>query len=128
MDQSPAAFFYKADATDNGYRGATGFRGFGDFSVDVLLLTGAGGGGENLLPTCVLCHVSRCTGSLPSGWVVLSQTLERYYEPRGLLPRPTWTSVALIPRRCRRPPASEEISRPGVIRLSQRAIANTPVL
>src|SRR5262252_241987 len=61
MDQSPAAFFYKADATDNGYRGATGFRGFGDFSVDVLLLTGAGGGGENLLPTCVLCHVSRCT-------------------------------------------------------------------
>jgi len=34
----------------------------------------------------------------------------------------------LIPRRCRRPPASEEISRPGVIRLSQRAIANTPVL
>src|SRR5215467_2702623 len=60
MDQSPAAFFYKADATDNGYRGATGFRGFGDFSVDVLLLTGSGGGGENLLPTCVLCHVSRC--------------------------------------------------------------------
>src|SRR5215471_11960257 len=65
MDQSPAAFFYKADATDNGYRGATGFRGFGDFSVDVLLLTGAGGGGENLLPTCVLCHVSRCMGGAP---------------------------------------------------------------
>src|SRR5262245_45325085 len=29
MDQSPAAFFYKADATDNGDRGATGFHGFG---------------------------------------------------------------------------------------------------
>src|SRR5918912_3829064 len=67
-------------------------------------------------------------GFLPSGWVVLSQTLQRYYEPRGLLPRPPWTSVTLILRRCRRPPASEEISRPGVIRLSQRAIANTPVL
>ena len=34
-------------------------RGFGDFSFDFLLLTGSGGGGENLLPTCVLCHVSR---------------------------------------------------------------------
>jgi len=67
-------------------------------------------------------------GSLPSGWVVLSQPFERYYEPRGLLPRPTRTSVALIPRCCQWPPASEEISRPGVIRLSQRAIANTPVL
>src|SRR5262245_51794813 len=61
MDQSPAAFFDKADATDTGDRGATGFRGFGDFSVNYLLLTGSGGGGENLLPTCVLCHVSRCT-------------------------------------------------------------------
>src|SRR6266478_6853761 len=61
MDQSPAAFFDKADATENGDRGATGFRGFGDFSVDCLLLTGSGGGGENLLPTYVLCHVSRCT-------------------------------------------------------------------
>jgi hypothetical protein len=60
MDQSPAAFFYKADATDNGYRGATGFRGFGDFSIDLLLLTDSGGGEETLLPTCVLCHVSRC--------------------------------------------------------------------
>src|SRR5262249_61626950 len=67
-------------------------------------------------------------GSLPSGWVVLSQTLKRYYEPRGLLLRPPWTSVALIPRRCQRPPASKEISRPWSIRLSQRAIANTPVL
>src|SRR6266446_3840784 len=60
MAQSPAAFFSKADATDNGERGATGFRGFGNFSVDFLLVTGSGGGGENLLPTCVLCHVSRC--------------------------------------------------------------------
>src|SRR5256885_8361059 len=67
MDQSPAAFFCAADETDNGYRGATGFRGFGDFSVDCLLLTGSGGGGENLLPTCVLCHVSRCTTALERG-------------------------------------------------------------
>src|SRR5256885_10615170 len=65
MDQSPAAFFCAADETDNGYRGATGFRGFGDFSVDFLLLTGYGGGGENLLPTCVLCHVSRCRTDKP---------------------------------------------------------------
>src|SRR5712692_3552653 len=61
MDQSPAAFFCAADETDDGHRGATGFRGFGDFSVDFLLLTVYGGGGENFLPTCVLCHVSRCT-------------------------------------------------------------------
>src|SRR5262249_23323728 len=60
MDQSPAAFFYKADATDNGERGATGFRRLGDFRVNFLLHTGSRGGGENLLPTCVLCHVSRC--------------------------------------------------------------------
>src|SRR2546427_6949742 len=61
MAQSPAAFFCAADPTADGHRGATGFRGFGDFSVDLLLLTGYGGGGENLLPTYVLCHVSRCT-------------------------------------------------------------------
>jgi hypothetical protein len=72
-------------------------------------------------------HSVTDAGSLPSGWVVLSQTLERYYEPRGLLPRPTWTSLTLIPRRCRRPPASEEISRTGGIRLSQRAIVTPPV-
>src|SRR5207244_11307086 len=60
MAQSPAAFFCAADPTADGHRGATGFRGFGDFSVDLLLLTGYGGGGENLLPTYVLCHVSRC--------------------------------------------------------------------
>src|SRR5205823_1817472 len=60
MAQSPAAFFCAADPTADGHRGATGFRGFGDFSVDLLLHTGYGGGGENLLPTYVLCHVSRC--------------------------------------------------------------------
>src|SRR5262245_42167389 len=65
MDQSPAAFFYQADATDNGDRGATGVRGFGHFSVEFPLLTGSGGGGENLLPTCVLCHVSRSTDAAP---------------------------------------------------------------
>ena len=64
MDQGPAAFFCAADDTDNGSRGTTGFRGFGDFSVDFLLLTGYGGGGENLLPIYVLCHVSRCTLSI----------------------------------------------------------------
>ena len=110
--------------------------------LHLLCLLGLGIEGSLQLPNCMRCvrsHRAITTsstalnsvteaGSLPSGWVVLSQTLERYYAPRGLLPRPTWTSVALIPRRCRRPPASEEISRPRVIRLSQRALANTPVL
>ena len=111
-------------------------------TLHLLCLLGLGIEGSLQLPNCMRCvrsHRAITTsstalnsvteaGSLPSGWVVLSQTLERYYAPRGLLPRPPWTSVALIPRRCQRPPASEEISRPGVIRLSQRAIANTPVL
>src|SRR5215831_13568617 len=91
MDQSPAAFFYKADATDNGYRGATGFRGFGNFSVDALLLTGSGGGGENLLPTCVLCHVSRC---MPC--TTTMRDLEAplpAYQGRGRRPKSPWQSV-----------------------------------
>src|SRR2546428_13224304 len=75
MAQSPAAFFCAADPTADGHRGATGFRGFGDFSVDFLLLTGYGGGGENLLPTCVLCHVSRCRlSTMASPWRPRSRT------------------------------------------------------
>ena len=78
---------------------------------------GLGIEGPLQLPNCVRCvrsHPAISTsstalnsvtdaGSLPSGWVVRSQTLKRYYAPRGLLPRPPWTSVALTPRRCRRP-------------------------
>ena len=65
-----------------------------------LCLLGLGIEGSLQLPNCMRCvrsHRAITTssaalnsvteaGSLPSGWVVLSQTLERYYAPRGLLP------------------------------------------
>ena len=89
---------------------------------------GMGGVGSHpaRTPSSTALHSVPAAGALPAGWVLLSQTLERYYAPRGLLPRPPGTSVALIPRRGRRPPASEAISQPGVIRLSPPALANTP--
>src|SRR5213594_602217 len=61
MDQSPAACLASAHATDGVHGGATHVGGVGDLSFGVLLRTGAGRGGENLLPTCVLCHVNRST-------------------------------------------------------------------
>src|SRR4029434_7584969 len=59
MDQSPAACLASAHATDDIPGGATQVGGVRDLSFGCLLRTGAGRGGENLLPTCVLCHVNR---------------------------------------------------------------------
>src|SRR2546428_12978776 len=67
MDQSPAACLASAHATDGVHGGATHVGGVGDLSFGVLLRTGAGRGGENLLPTCVLCHVNRSTTGLGTG-------------------------------------------------------------
>src|SRR4030095_17222822 len=61
MDQSPAACLASAHATDDIPGGATQVGGVRDLSLGFLLRTGAGRGGENLLPTCVLCHVNRST-------------------------------------------------------------------
>src|SRR6266568_5959190 len=63
MDQSPAACLASAHATDGVHGGATHVGGVGDLSFGFLLRTGAGRGGENLLPTCVLCHVNRSNGA-----------------------------------------------------------------
>src|SRR2546427_9048384 len=90
MAQSPAAFFCAADPTADGHRGATGFRGFGDFSVDLLLHTGYGGGGENLLPTYVLCHVSRCIVSRDAGPVCWSSGVSAPQSAHSSVPAPLW--------------------------------------
>jgi hypothetical protein len=42
----------------------------------VLLFTSSGGGGENLLPTCVLCHVTLLGNSKTYEKVVLHMTFE----------------------------------------------------
>src|SRR4030095_14841490 len=67
MDQSPAACLASAHATDDIPGGATHVGGVRDLSFGFLLRTGAGRGGENLLPTCVLCHVNRSNAPCPDG-------------------------------------------------------------
>jgi hypothetical protein len=116
-------------------------RGLQRRKLDRLALGGLGLAGPLPLPPCLggvgsptasttastALHAVTDAGTLPAGGVRLSQPLARDDDPRGLRPRPPWPSVALLPRRCRQPPASEALARPGGRRRSPRASATPPV-